>query len=157
MQKKPIKALPLVSINNKRICGECTACCDGWLTANIKGEDMYPGKPCQFSMFGKGCSDYKNRPEDPCVTFKCEWLSHPEAYPDQLRPDRSKAIFVMQDIKDIQYLKVVEAGQNLQADILTFAMKTALSNGFNFAWQVNGTTHWYGSTEFSQAMAEEHG
>lgn len=157
MQKKQNKSLPLISVNEKRTCGECTACCDGWLTTNIKGNEVYPGKPCPFSIYGKGCSDYKNRPKDPCVSFQCEWLAHPEAYPDYLRPDRSKAIFVMRKIEGIDYLSVSEAGQNLQAEILTHLVKTALSNGFNFSWQVNGGTHWYGSSEFHAAMERQNG
>ncbi|HEY5682465.1 MAG TPA: SEC-C metal-binding domain-containing protein, partial [Sulfuricaulis sp.] len=30
----------------ERHCGTCTACCDGWVRMNIRGHEVYPGKPC---------------------------------------------------------------------------------------------------------------
>jgi len=41
----------------ERTCGGCTACCDGWLTGNILGHELAPGKPCHFRGDG-GCTIY---------------------------------------------------------------------------------------------------
>ena len=73
----------------ERSCGSCTACCEGWLTS--KYIDMKPGKPCKHCT-AQGCAIYPERPEQPCVTFKCAWLNQEIAMPDSMRPDRCGAI-----------------------------------------------------------------
>ena len=37
----------------RRVCGTCTACCDGWVAGVIEGHEMKPGQPCHFR--GEGC------------------------------------------------------------------------------------------------------
>jgi hypothetical protein len=72
-----------------RECGECTACCEGWVAdASL---EMWAGKPCAHCTSG-GCAIYETRPEDPCRTFKCAWLEDEEAFPEEMRPDKSGAI-----------------------------------------------------------------
>src|SRR5439155_10475649 len=56
-----------------RRCGECTACCDGWLKINVYGVEVYPGHPCPHSS-GHHCLIYERRPLDPCQRFFCGWL-----------------------------------------------------------------------------------
>src|SRR2546429_6417162 len=53
-----------------RRCGECTACCDGWLKINVYGVEVYPGHPCPHSS-GHHCLIYERRPLDPCRRFFC--------------------------------------------------------------------------------------
>ena len=58
-----------------RECGECTACCEGWLPD--ESLDMYAGKACAHCR-SEGCAIYETRPEEPCRTFKCAWLQDEE-------------------------------------------------------------------------------
>src|SRR5690349_22796733 len=44
-----------------RKCGECTACCDGWVAGTIEGHEMKPGTPC-FFRGDHCCSIYERRP-----------------------------------------------------------------------------------------------
>jgi hypothetical protein len=74
-----------------RECGDCTACCEGWVPDDDL--DMRPGKPCAHCRSG-GCAIYDSRPEDPCRVFQCAWLQDEEAFPDELRPDKSGAIIL---------------------------------------------------------------
>lgn len=72
-----------------RECGDCTACCDGWLPdADL---DMYPGKACKHRVSG-GCSIYTERPENPCRIFRCAWLDEETDFPEEMRPDLCGAI-----------------------------------------------------------------
>ena len=73
-----------------RECGDCTACCDGWLEIEVDGVQACAGTPCPRST-GKGCNDYSNRP-DQCRTFSCAWR---EGYLlDWMRPDKAKVIVI---------------------------------------------------------------
>ena len=76
-----------------RECGECTACCQGWL--KDQSLKMFPGQPCAH-LCDEGCGIYESRPVDPCRSFKCAWLTNPVDFPEHLRPDKSGFI-VMQD------------------------------------------------------------
>ncbi len=78
---------------NKRSCGDCTACCDGWLKINVDGFDVYPGKPCRYSS-GNGCTIYSHRPRDPCQEFVCGWLARTSPLPEWMRPDESQVILL---------------------------------------------------------------
>ena len=72
-----------------RECGECTACCEGWLPD--ESLDMYAGKACAHCR-SEGCAIYETRPEEPCRTFKCAWLQDEVAFPEEMRPDQCGAI-----------------------------------------------------------------
>lgn len=79
---------------SKRECGNCTACCDGWLVINTDSIKAYPGKPCAYSV-NNGCEIYQTRPERPCRTFNCSWvMCENDELPDWLKPSNSKAIVV---------------------------------------------------------------
>lgn len=73
----------------KRSCGSCTACCEGWLRSDVI--DMEPGRPC-IHCTGHGCAIYPDRPENPCKSFECGWLCEGSPMPEELRPDRAGAI-----------------------------------------------------------------
>ena len=72
-----------------RSCGGCTACCEGGLWD--KSMKLSPGHACQHISAG-GCGIYESRPEKPCRTFKCAWLTEEDEFPDAMRPDLSGAI-----------------------------------------------------------------
>lgn len=83
--------------NNKRSCGTCTVCCEGWLVINVDNVKTYPGHPCEYVISCKGCGIYETRPHNPCRDFFCSWVAdNDDVIPDWMEPKRSKAI-IMQD------------------------------------------------------------
>lgn len=139
-----------------RSCGECTKCCEGYLHADLKFKDGTSAKmgpnPCPVLQIGKGCGNYENRPQSPCRGFECEWLRQPDVYPDEMRPDKILAIFSLQEVEGVPYLRVTEAGQRLDAEVLSHAIKVTLLNRFNIYWEVDGSIHWFGNRDFIEIM-----
>lgn len=78
----------------KRQCGSCTLCCEGWISTNINGIELSPGKACRHCT-GKGCSIYETRPAVPCAKFKCGWLMEQSPLPDHMIPEKSGAIVLL--------------------------------------------------------------
>ena len=98
-----------------RECGECTACCEGWLPD--ESLDMYPGQPCSHCQ-GAGCAIYETRPERPCRTFRCAWLED-EALPEKMRPDRCGAIVLSgRNWRDWEVVRATPVGRVIPADTL---------------------------------------
>lgn len=73
-----------------KTCGDCIACCDGILNATIFEHKISKGVSCPF-VCKTGCTIYETRPENPCRSFKCGWLIHPNI-PEYMRPDKSGVI-----------------------------------------------------------------
>lgn len=94
------------SASAPRTCEHCTACCDGWVTMNVRGHEVLPGSPCPFST-GKGCKIYDERPEDPCRLFVCGWMREGSPLPEWFRPDLAKVIV----------LPAVRSWRNLAVDV----------------------------------------
>jgi hypothetical protein len=136
---------------SKRTCGTCTKCCEGWLSGEALGHKFYGGKPCHFIAIGKGCTVYAQRPKDPCVSFKCGWLSNADI-PEWFKPDEINAIIKFDEVKGIPRITLIEAGGILESKVLSWFIQYALSKQLNFAWQINGGINWIGSPEFNQAM-----
>jgi hypothetical protein len=139
-----------------RECGSCTKCCEGWLSGNIRGHDMSPGKPCFFVEIGKGCTDYENRPKDPCKDFLCHWITN-ENVPENLYPAKSGVIITDQEIKNIYYIKMAKSPNEPTTEDLSWFVTYALNNQLNCAWDTDKQTYWLGSIEFSNAMNNEYG
>ena len=138
-----------------RKCDTCTKCCEGYLSGEAKGKSFYIGKPCHFVSIGKGCSIYSERPKNPCVSYKCSWITNQDI-PEWMKPDFINTIIDTREIKGISFINVVEAGQTLRADVLTWVIRYAISQGMNIRWQVNGSFNWLGSDEFNTLMTEIH-
>ena len=138
----------------KRQCGSCTKCCEGYLSGEAQEKSFYPGKPCHFIAIGKGCSIYAKRPIDPCVTYKCQWLTNSEI-PEWMKPSDIDAIIDMRDIEGISYINLVEAGNPMQARVLSWLFKYILENGLNACWQINGGLNWIGNPEFNALMEKQ--
>jgi hypothetical protein len=137
--------------DTKRSCGTCTKCCEGYLPGSAHGITFYPGKPCHFVSIGKGCSSYANRPEDPCKTYKCSWISN-DQIPEWMRPEYINAIIDERTVEEIPYLNVKEAGSTLNAKVLTWLIQYAMSNNLNILWEVEGSKNTLGSSEFLNAI-----
>ena len=149
------RQLPIVE-REKRSCGTCTKCCEGWLSANILGEWMQPGIPCQFAQRGKGCAIYENRPKDPCVGYSCLWLKD-TSIPEWLKPELTNVIIDEHFVGDIPYIRATEAGATIGSDVLTWLIKYAKVNNKNLYWEVSGGKHWIGTREFQAAMGADLG
>lgn len=79
--------------DNARVCGDCTACCDGWLKIEVRGHQVQPGTPCLFSS-GHHCTIYPDRPQHPCREFICGWLARSSPLPEWMRPDKANMILL---------------------------------------------------------------
>ena len=109
-----------------RSCDGCTKCCEGHLTANIYGYEMYPGKPCHF-VSKNGCSIYSSRPYDPCKGFRCVWKQN-SAVPDQFKPDIIGIIMINNYLEDTHYIYLASAGSDVTVDVLDWAI-AAVNDG----------------------------
>lgn len=100
----------------ERQCGDCTACCEGWLSA--KSLDMKPGRPCAHCT-ASGCAIYESRPQDPCIDFVCGWLQEGSPLPEDMRPDRSGVIVLFgRRWHDWDVITAVPAGERIPPDSL---------------------------------------
>lgn len=136
---------------DKRLCGSCTKCCEGYLSGEAQGKKFYPGKPCHFIAIGKGCSIYAKRPVDPCVTYKCSWLTNLDV-PEWMKPDDVNAILDEREVQGMRYLNLREAGTPMEARVLNWLFQHILETGKNAVWQVNGGLNWAGSPDFVEAI-----
>ena len=99
-----------------RECGDCTACCEGWLAD--KSLDMSVGKPCQHCE-KSGCAIYEKRPENPCRTFRCVWLGNPAEFPEDMRPDVSGVIVMDgRDWGEWEVLRAAPVGAEIPPETL---------------------------------------
>jgi hypothetical protein len=138
----------------QRTCGDCTKCCEGSLTGTVYSQPFYKGRPCHFVSIGKGCSIYNNRPDEPCKSFKCEWLTN-SSIPEWMKPNLVNAIIIDKEIDGILYTFLAEAGELINPKVLTWLFIHCFNNRLNFAWQVDGIIHWIGSDEFSKKMEQD--
>lgn len=130
-----------------RTCDGCTACCEGWLSGTAHGHTFTKGKPC-FFLAKKGCSIYSDRPQDPCVKYKCTWLNE-EVLPMWFRPDLSNVIVSKREKNGIIFYDVVETDKTIEAHILNWILTWAISNQHNLMYQIKGQAHKIGSAEFT--------
>lgn len=142
MKNKKFKLIP------ERQCGDCQACCEGWLHGNVHGELMYPGKPCHF-IEDKGCSIYNDRPENPCKSYKCLWLED-ASVPGHFKPNLIGTILTRKKIEDIEFIEASEAGKKIDATLLTWLF----FSDKNFLYTINYNAYWWGSDQFNQTMKE---
>lgn len=135
----------------KRECGNCTKCCEGYLSGEAKGKPFFGGRPCHFVNIGKGCSIYKERPLNPCVAYKCAWIKD-DRLPEWFKPNAINAIVDFRKIEGIEYIDVVEAGEPLRIDVLSWLIMYAINNSMNLHWTIKNGNHYFGSKEFLDAM-----
>lgn len=96
-------SLPIIYQNQ---CGECTKCCEGWLSAKIHEKILSPGNSCEY-IKNNSCSIYNNRPIKPCRTFNCLWIT--QNMPESLKPSTIGIIVVQNIIDKIPYTFLVNA------------------------------------------------
>ena len=139
-----------------RRCGECTACCDGWLKIEIRGEKVYPGKRCPFST-GHSCAIYEERPNDPCREFNCGWILPNSPYPDTFRPDRLGLIVLAAKIqwRGLPVDVIVPAGRDPDEKNLAWFAELSRTKLRPFIYQRNDEWFGYGPPEFQRELAEK--
>lgn len=114
---------------SKRECGSCTACCEGWLPANINGAELKPGVGCK-DLCKTGCGIYPDRPVQPCQVFKCGWLQEGSPLPENMRPDLCGAIVLLdRNWRGWNTIRALPLGEQVPAETMGWlknhARKTA--------------------------------
>lgn len=97
----------------ERSCGDCTKCCEGWLSADIYGQELKVGSPCRYLKASQGCSIYSEGRPQICSSFKCVWLED-SSVPDWVKPSVS-GVISFADLKD-KVLVTVEAGAKISKE-----------------------------------------
>ena len=99
-----------------RNCGDCTACCEGWLSAEAL--DMHAGRACKHRC-SSGCGIYEDRPENPCRVFRCGWLNETLPEKDDFRPDQCGAILLTdRPMAGRHVLRAVPTGRSVPPETL---------------------------------------
>ncbi len=108
-----------------RQCYPCAACCEGWLTADINGVQIKPGKPCAHKL-EHGCGIYAQRPHNPCRIFRCGWLKGDHDMPAQMQPSECGAIVMFgRRWHDREVIRAVPTGEKIPAATLEWLMVLA--------------------------------
>lgn len=140
--------IPVVS--DKRSCGDCTACCEGWLSNEVNGYKYYPGRPCHY-LGDCGCTIYEQRPKEQCRDFSCLWLVN-KHLPEWMRPSRCGVILTQNIIENITYIRMSETKEKVDASVLSYVIQSCLSNKANLLYQVEGGWNTIGSEDFVRAI-----
>lgn len=142
--------------DQSRACNGCTACCDGWLNANINGTPMYRGRRCQW-VGEKGCEIYSERPKDPCHTYRCIWLDDKNV-PHWMKPSLANVILSKRKTKhnEIEYIEMLEMGKQVDSTILNWVLQRYILANVNIRYQVGGGWNCVGTKEFVEALNEDH-
>lgn len=139
----------LIYTSQKRACGECTECCQGWLWGDAHGKPFFAGRPCHF-VSHQGCSIYNDRPHSPCKTFVCSWLGDEKnVFPEWMRPDKSGVLMQPNTTKNgFSYISVYECGRKIDSSVLNWLILYTLGGGQNISVQVGGGWSHYGTQDF---------
>jgi len=142
--------MTIIPIAPERQCGTCTACCEGWLHSTIYGEPMYRGKPCVFVGPGS-CSIYEERPHEPCVTYRCVWLSDINV-PLWMKPSESGVILTWRTVEGVEFLEACETDRKMDSAILSWMIMLHVNHKVNIRYMIAGGWNWIGSEEFLRIM-----
>jgi hypothetical protein len=152
--KTPVSKVPLqLGTKNARTCKDCTKCCEGWLYAEILGQELVPGSPCRFVETNVGCTIYEEeqRPKNPCDTYQCFWKLSNDV-PEKFSPRTQNVILSKQSIEGIEYLAATYAGSHLSSEMFSWFISYGVQNQLNLQWTVEGRPHHVGSIDFITAM-----
>jgi len=148
-----MKTISIVSDDRK--CGDCTLCCEGWITNVAHGYEMWPGNKCQFVSCGNGCTIYNDRPKS-CEEFSCQWLID-KRVPEWMKPNTCGAILKEWEINGIKFLEIFEAGRKLDSEVLTWAFNALVSKKFeNIKYQVSSGWNYFGTKEFFDVIRKKY-
>ncbi len=142
-----------IAAHRGRSCGECTACCDGWLVGTIEGHEMRPGTPCFFRGDHR-CAIYERRPQQPCREFVCGWLQEGSPFPEEFRPDRIGVMVIPMRWRGRAAYVLRSAGRDPDEKLLAWMRDLSLRTGRPFFYEVSGERYGFGPPEFQQEMSE---
>lgn len=132
-----------------RACGDCSRCCEGWLTASVFGHSLEPGRPCFF--LEKNCSIYAQRPIEPCKNYRCAWLGE-DVFPMWMRPNLSNLIISqkLDGPTQLCYYVVDPAGDH-DPRALAWIKRWATETEANVEYRVEGEIRRQGAPAFVAA------
>lgn len=97
-----------------RDCGDCYACCDGYMIHKVYGNQFGNGKKCCF-LVDKSCTIYKDRPHS-CSYYQCAWSQ--QLLPEWMKPNECNVIVSVEvDSKGVQFLKVIEMKEQINPEV----------------------------------------
>jgi len=145
--------IPLASAPARK-CGECTACCDGWVAGVIEGYEMKPGTPCHFRG-EKCCSIYERRPQHPCRNFVCGWLQPGSPFPDDFRPDQLGVMMIQMRWRGRDAYVMRSTGRDPDDKLLAWMRAFSERTGSPFFYEIEGERYGFGPAEFQIEMGEK--
>ena len=137
----------------RRACGECTACCDGWVAGVVEGHEMKPGTPCHFRG-DHACTIYERRPQHPCRDFVCGWLAPGSPFPADFRPDKLGVMVIPMRWRGRPAYVLRSAGRDPDAKLVAWMEAFAERTGHPFFYEVAGERFGYGPEDFQREMSE---
>ncbi|SNS94519.1 SEC-C motif-containing protein [Noviherbaspirillum humi] len=150
----PVAAAPAMQRPRQaRACGDCTACCDGWVAGTIHGHEMKPGVRCHFVTDG-GCSIYDTRPESPCRNFICGWAIEGSPFPESFSPPQTGVIIVPVRWRDRTAFLLKSAGRDPDAGLLNWMADYSRRTGHPFFYEEKGEKLGFGPPEFQLDMLQ---
>jgi hypothetical protein len=145
--------IPIAAAHGRR-CGECTACCDGWVVGVIEGHEMRPGVPCHFRGEHR-CTIYERRPQEPCRDFVCGWLQEASPFPDEFRPDRIGVMVIPMKWRGRTAYVLRSAGRDPDDALVAWMEDLSLRTGRPFFYERRGERYGFGPPEFQAEMSEK--
>lgn len=139
-----------------RDCGDCAACCEGWLTTNALGHDIYLEHPCPHSS-GHGCTIHEKRPNDPCRIFFCAWAAAGSELPQWMQPSQS-GVIILNNRMNWNKMPVdilVSAGRDPDTKLIQWYQQYCVSQNKAFVYQQNGQWFGFGPQQFQLDLAEK--
>jgi hypothetical protein len=137
-----------------RECGECGKCCDGRLKATILGTPMGDGIKCTYYDTKCKCTIYDTRPEHPCRSYKCTWLTD-EDIPDWMKPSLSNVIISYKPHPtddSLSYYDVAEHSKKMDSVVLNWILHWAMGNSKNLIYEVDGKLYTIGNEMFLETI-----
>lgn len=134
---------------NTRRCGDCHACCDGWLGATINGHVMKPGTLC-FFLKNNQCSIYANRPKNPCQDYVCAWLQD-DSIPDWMKPNLSNVIITVKKHpadSTLIYHEITPAGEQIPPATLDWLIEWSSQQNKNILYRKDGKVYIQGNSTY---------
>lgn len=96
-----------------RSCGDCHACCDGFIEHRAYGNFMGRGRHCVF-LVDQTCVIYDHRP-DTCQYYQCGWSQN--LFPEWMKPNLCGLLISVEvDKEKKQYLRVTEISDVVKYD-----------------------------------------
>lgn len=130
-------------MSEERTCGDCMACCQGWVPVKIGDYVVEQGSSCKHLM--NGCSLQDNKPKL-CSLFKCSWLEG--ELPEELKPNKAKAIVYKTKWRDQYFYKCTEMGETLSDDFLLAFTNLCKERNVPYIMQYAGMWHVHGDPAF---------